>query len=199
MHGNTVQDHLDMILEHAQSLNLITEADVERTFGFNEKDINAVADDPKWVNLFTHLETSLKANFTTGDFGKTLAAKRVYDSLGYQANFCSDSAWPGISARVPSGIFRDAMDSLRAVIAVKGDKASTIITMCSLLRMSELSNSGDAVHKAVSAKWNAVYKKYPLLSMISWNTSGNARDAIIDYVNAVDATTVVAAPKLKVA
>jgi hypothetical protein len=200
MHNGRDADHLDDILNAAKSLNLMTTKELDSTFGFNEKDLAATKNDPKWVNLFEHLAKKVTAEIATGVPGAYQAATLAAGTYAGVIPFTT-KLWPDVSARC-SGAFLDFVTSIRTLQSSK--KAYDVNTLNALAARLGVADVDASVKKTVDMlknKWRDVLKTYPMLSLINWewlhHTAGNSQ-LVLDYIATVDAEKP-ATPILKVA
>ena len=196
VHNGRTMESLDHILEYAQTLGFLEEDDLDRTYGFTEKDIHAARGDPDWVNLFVYLEERIRANIDNGLYPRAIAHHHVFDTaLGKGVkSFVSDSGWKAVQPTLAPGLFKSFLEEL-----VDFDdntqqlKIDVIKNLCAHLLINP-APAAEAISQTFKDRWAQTLQMYPMFRLITWDTALSTvnRGILVDYVNTVEAAHAVA-------
>jgi hypothetical protein len=175
--------YFDELLTAAKALGMIPKDDP--IYGFNEKDRDQIKDNPKWVNLFDHLVCKFKEMNKDGKLTNLSVLDRFYQLTGWTMRDCFFKKWSNIDNDVLDGPLKQFMSKIASMSdgsLIVGD--STVQTL-----MTQLGVRDDIydIAAALDTEWDAVWAKYPLMSVINWDSVGEVQMAeIVKYINSVE-------------
>jgi hypothetical protein len=160
--------------------------ELERVYGFAEKDMAVIKDDPSWVNLFDHLLELV------GDYEPT---DEVLAAAGYQ-NFINDhyyissfiGAWPKVQHEVADGPFKTFWDTIctnkhNAQNITGIHEFAHIRNLAQLLGVNTLSAMLSDASRKMSTDLKSTVNQYDILKVVDWSRMSGNMPVIVNYVN----------------
>jgi hypothetical protein len=194
VYDGKVMSYLDSILEYAAKGGLMDSDELDRVYGFAEKDMAAIKDDPSWVNLFDHLRDCVS---------KYEPEDRVLAAISYQ-DFANEhyhvtsflNVWPKIQNQVVDGLFKEFWDMLHTSRLASQQHGSdirhfhSIRNLAALISEDALSKKATASGKAMANQLRDLNNRYSILRVVDWSRMTNNPLIIVDYVNMCDTESV---------
>lgn len=191
VHNGRQMTNLDLVFENAKVLGLLTDDDLDVTYGFSEKDIRAVKGDPDWVNVFSYLEEKIRINIDNGLYPGALVQHEIANSVIGKGlgTFVSDAGWKATQPKLSRGLLKTLLEDLvdfndrTQLIAV-----DPIKEICENLAI-DYAPAVTATASTFKQQWSDVLQAYPMFRLLDWTNIGQLhRDIIIDYANTVEAS-----------
>ncbi len=189
IHNGKVVDHIDVILDAAVELGLLSEDEKERTYGFNEKEIAQVANDPDWVNLFDHLAEEF-VNMNIIDKVAQANAVSELNSAMSDFNRHIGAYWDKYESMFIDGAFKAIVNKskrLNAAHQVANIQTVNRFTNVFHIPGADVNAASNKAKAALIKEWDDVIKAHGLLRFVNWyhiNDLAGAKD-VIDYINAL--------------
>lgn len=190
IHNGKVVDHIDVILNGAKELGLMDDDELSRTFGFNEKEIAAVADDSDWVNLFDYLAEQFAALNIIETVAQANAVSELNSAMD-SFNKHIGKYWNTYEAQIVDGKFKDMVNKARRLNA-----ANQVVNISAVNRFTNVFHIPGADVNAASNKakaallkeWQDVVNAHSMLKFINWYNvdDADAAKAVIEYINALN-------------
>jgi hypothetical protein len=181
-------NHIDEIMSAAKVLGLVTDADLEKTYGFNEKEISKAG--KNWVNFFDHIVAQFKALKAEDKIAHVNAARSINDHME-SFNRGLGRRWSIVEPKLVDGAFKTFVNKVRAMNdqALKVQNAEVFDTF---VRRMGLATDIDAktakARNALQAEWYALLKSHGILSIIDWyKVDDSTMQMVVDYINLVNA------------
>jgi hypothetical protein len=189
MHDGRDVDCLDMIFDKAIELGLLTNDDLEKTYGFSEKDVASVKDDPDWVNVFDHIITGINALIASGTMTNSALVSQIQAHGWFVSYMCSDKGMRDMLVNdLPVGPMRDLIEECALIYTSKSNLSShTLNELCALLMVDGMREHINKRIKELNVLMQNAVRQYPILSMIRWDgITRNGVHNLIEYVRLVD-------------
>ena len=189
IHNGKVVDHIDVILDAAVELGLLTEDEKERTYGFNEKEIKAVADDEDWVNLFDHLAEQFVNLNIIDEVAQANAVAELNIAMA-DFNRYIGARWDKYESMFVDGAFKAIVNKakrLNAMHQVANIQTVNRFTNVFHIPGADVNAASNKAKAALIKEWDDVIKAHGLLRFVNWyhiSDDAGAKDAI-DYINAL--------------
>jgi hypothetical protein len=193
VYNGNVMSQLDSILDYVAKSGLMDSDELERVYGFAEKDMAAIKDDPSWVNLFDHILELVN------DYEPTDA---VLAAAGYQ-NFINDhyhvssfiTAWPKVQKEVADGPFKTFWDTIctnkhNAQNIPGVHQFAVVRNLAQLLNNNDLAKMLSAASSAMTSELKDIVRQYDILQIVDWSRLSSNMSAIVNYVNLREAAQV---------
>lgn len=163
----------------------------DKVYGFNAKDVEAVKDDKKWVNVFDHVKRQFdvvnKANSIVG----VIVAEEFMQQLSSGFYHQIVKQWSHLSKDVNDGEFKTFMDMIVSTIKSKkpGFNYDAVSRSFNALRVFKLADVDvDRDVKKLAAQWKSIINKMKMISLIDWNRIDHTTiGTVIGYINEVQA------------
>lgn len=183
MYNGSSMLSLDSILLSLAHTGWIDDDEQERIYGFNEKDMADIKDDPNWVNLFDFIKEKLADYEPDEEVLVAMAYDRFANNNGI-ARF--RDTWKRIGHTVRAGAFKEFFD-VAGVIPPNIDEAAQVFgharALGSYLYQPELNNLIETRHAELVDEWAAVQKQYPMLQHCNISDLRQHPGVLVDYIN----------------
>lgn len=182
VNGTNECNLFDQMLAAARSLFAVN---YDTVCGFNEKEIDQVKNNPKWINLFSHLEKEFINLNVDNKIVDSVVAKEAIGNLRIERLV---SEWKNICGTVLDGGFKITVDSI-----IKMRDSSDVIkdTVNKFLEsMSKTDVLKDISNKRtkIEAEWSEMVTQYEMLKLINWHHVEESQfSMIVNYVNIISA------------
>jgi len=181
------QEYLDKVMAAAKALGLVSDADLEKTFGFNEKEIAKAG--KNWVNFFDHVIKQFAKMKVEDKVIAANAAKQVDDHMR-SFNSRIGARWGAVEPKLVDGAFKTFVNKVRHL-----RDATVVVNLDTINSFMKLMNMDTAIYTKASAKaqalaleWDELLKKHGMLALIDWYQVDNTTvSMVVDYINVVNA------------
>lgn len=191
VHNGKPMLHLDVILNAATTLGLITDADKEKTFGFNAKEIEALNGDKKWINIFDHLQTKFAASGIVQRAVDANAVQLLNNEMSEFNKVFTPLVWKRIEGDLVDGKFKTFVNKARSLTAQNQlGSIDTINTFVSHFdaKINVRDLSATAAQKLI-AEWKDVLDQHGMLKLVNWWSVDKdpSIEMVVQYINTVAA------------
>lgn len=192
VHNGMPMVFLDVILNAATKLGLITDADKEKTFGFNAKEIEALNGDKKWINIFDHLQTKFAASGIVQRAVDANAVQLLNNEMAKFNKVFTPLVWKRIEGDLVDGKFKTFVNKARSLTAQ--NQLGSIDTINSFVQHFDVTVnvrdlSAIAAQKLIN-EWKDVLDQHGMLKLVDWQSVNNDPSTIkmvVQYINMVAA------------
>ena len=191
VHNGKPMVFLDVILNAATTLGLITDADKEKTFGFNAKEIEALNGDKKWINIFDHLQTKFAASGIVQRAVDANAVRLLNNEMSEFNKAFTPLVWKRIEGDLVDGKFKTFVNKARNLTAQNQlGSIDTINTFVSHFdaKVNVRGLSAIAARKLID-EWKDVLDQHGMLKLVDWRSANNdpSIKTVVQYINTVAA------------
>jgi hypothetical protein len=150
--------------------------------GFTDKEMDSIAGDDSWVNLFDHMKESVQAYMADplviADAGRTTWLRDNYEVSSFM------DVWSTISSQVKDGDFKDLMDDLSIRTTKLSGTYPKAERLAHLLQVSDAAAPITASAKTYTTRHRNLSNVYGMLQLISLRaiTKQNAHQ-LVNYIN----------------
>lgn len=182
-----VVEYYDEILSAAKTLGILTDTDLESTYGFSDKEQALVKDDDTWVNLFDYLTEQFNALNIVDSLVNAQAIQALNSEMS-EFNKHFGTYWSKYESQVNDGAFKTFITETRKIVdAGKMDDAHLIkvTRFMSLLGLStDLDKRADAKSTKMIKAWNDLLDRHEMLKVVDWYAVRDSKaPMLINYIN----------------
>lgn len=191
VHDGKPMLHLDVILNAATTLGLITDADKEKTFGFSAKEIEALNGDRKWINIFDHLQTKFAASGIVQRAVDANAVQLLNKEMSEFNKVFTPLVWKRIEGDLVDGKFKTFVNKARNLTAQ--NQLGSIDTINAFVshfdaKVNVRDLAAIAAQKLID-EWKDVLDQHGMLKLVDWWSVNNDSSIkmVVQYINTVAA------------
>jgi hypothetical protein len=188
IYNGAEQVRLDDIMTAAKLLGLVSDDDLQKTYGFNEKEIAKAG--KNWVNFFDHITAKFAALKVEDKVVQMHVAKAINDMLSSFDRYIG-RRWSTVEPQLVDGAFKRFINKTRLIRdQVNALQNGEIIT--SFMRLMGLVNTvaakADKQITALWGEWDNLLKQHGMLSLVDWyKIDDQTATMIVEYINQVNA------------
>lgn len=180
--------NIQYILDGAQSIGLMSEDELSRVYGFSEKDLESVAGDANWVNLFDHLRPLIVAAINTPQLLADAALDAFISDTYTVERFAQ--RWTHIKHRVKDGAFKEFWESIATPPVFSRYDHNQLRTLASTFREATNDSKVVVMEQAHLRRFEALRETYGMLKLIHLDKVDDTTQwLLVDYINGVEDAT----------
>lgn len=178
---HTKSDRFDIILSNAYKMDLLDKN--APIYGFKQSDIDNIADDEEWVNLFDYMSIKFSNLNSTGTLSNTVYLGHIKSTLSNGFFDFITNNWATISDQLIDGPFKSLIT--KCVNKINVDIPPTvIIDFCYYMDIKYVAYD---VKSIVNQEFAEIIEAYPLLQHIKLvSLSADSYMDVINYMVAMD-------------
>lgn len=178
--GGVHTDYVDEMVGIATALGFFTTAPV--IVGFTEKEMDSIAGDVDWINLFDHMKASVRAYLADPQVVAD-AARTTWLSDNYEVSSFMD-IWSTISTQVKAGDFKDLMDDLSIRTTKTYGIYPKAVRLAHLLQLTDAAAPTQAAAKVYTTRLRNLNNEYGMLQLISLRSiTKQTAHQLVNYIN----------------
>lgn len=173
-------NYIDEMLSNGIALDLFTHT--PEIVGFTEKELESIAGNPDWVNVFDYLGNGA-VEFLSDSATVTESSRKQFIADNYDVSSFLD-VWPGVTATVKHGEFKEFFDHLAAPTQVTIEDYRAARRICELVQISDATATVLTQVKKFDAQYRNLKLMYSMLQLINMRSIDrhNVR-FLVDYIN----------------
>lgn len=171
----------DLVLSSAKALFNV---DTSIVYGFNEKERVQVQNNPKWINLFDHIEKEFVKLNVDEKVINVVIAEEVIEHLDLKRLL---RLWPQHRDVVADGSFKQAVDAIYQLKqnSIQADK-ELVGAFIQATAKSDLINQIQSKKEFLTSKWVDAVQEHEMLKLIDWyKVDSQSYSMIFNYINLV--------------
>jgi hypothetical protein len=180
--------HIQNTLHCAESLGLMTEDELSRVYGFSEKDMESIAGDANWVNLFDHLRPLIVEAINNQHMLTDAAMDEFINDHQDVQRFAQ--RWTRIKHKAKDGDFKAFWDSIIPPTGFSRYDYNQLRTLASTFREPDNDSKVAVMEQAHKRRLDALSETYGMLKLIRLDQVDDSTQwLLVDYINGVEDAT----------